>query len=49
MGRRPQFQSQTTAIVVGAVFFTVGCLCLYDAWERRGQRTPWPARMFTPW
>ena len=46
---RPAFRSQTTAVVVGVALFLGGSWCLYDAWERRGQKTPTIARPFTWW
>lgn len=47
--KRPLFQSKTTAVVVGAALFLAGSWCLYDAWDRRGQKPPRLARPFTWW
>lgn len=38
--RQPWIKDQTTAIVLGILLFAAGVLVLYDAWERRGARTP---------
>jgi len=46
---RPTFQSQTLAMVVGGALVVAGFYCLYDAWERRGVRTPIVFRSFVPW
>ncbi|GAA4699739.1 hypothetical protein [Phytohabitans rumicis] len=47
--QRPLFQSQTTAVLVGAALFLAGSYCLWDAWGGRGQSTPRLARPFTWW
>lgn len=49
MARRPLFASQTTAFVVGAVLFTAGTWCLWDAWPGRGQKAPWIVNKLAPW
>lgn len=46
---RPFFQETSTAVVVGLVLFGAGSWCLYDAWERRGGRTPRLMRPFAWW
>jgi len=46
---RPLVKSQTAAIMIGVGLFLAGSWFLYDAWERRGQRTPRIARPFTWW
>lgn len=38
--RKPLFRHQSTAVIVGGLLFVGGSFCLWDAWERRGQRTP---------
>ena len=46
--KRPLFRSQSTAVGVGLVLFVAGSFCLYDAWERRGARTPLLLRPVVP-
>jgi hypothetical protein len=46
---RPTFRDQGTAVVLGAALLLAGGWCLYDAWERRGQRPPWPVRVISWW
>lgn len=46
--RRPWIADQRTAILVGLALFVAAVLVLYDAYERRGGRTPWPLRPFLP-
>ena len=36
-------------IILGAILFLVGALLLYDAFDARGKRMPWPAGAVTPW
>ena len=47
--RRPLFRSQAAAVATGLGLFVAGSWCLYDAWERRGQRPPWPVRVVSWW
>jgi hypothetical protein len=46
---RPLVRDKTSAIIIGVALFVAGSWFLYDAWERRGQRTPRIARPFTWW
>lgn len=48
MPRQPWIKDQRTAKWVGLAVFTVGVLILYDAYERRGARTPALLRPFLP-
>lgn len=48
MARKPWIASQRTAITVGLVLFATAVLILYDAYERRGARTPLALRPFLP-
>lgn len=47
--RRPFVKDQTAAVVGGLLLFGLGALLLYDAYERRGQRTPRLLRPVTFW
>lgn len=46
--RRPWIADQRTAITAGLVLFAAAVLILYDAYERRGARTPLILRPFLP-
>lgn len=46
---RPLVRNRNTAITVGVAMFLGGALLLHDAFEGRGQDTPWWARPFTFW
>lgn len=46
--RKPWIRSQRTAIVLGLALFVVAVTILYDAYERRGGRTPLVLRPFLP-
>lgn len=47
--KRPFFRNKGTAIAVGGVLFLAGSACLYDAWERRGGKTPRLLRPIAWW
>jgi hypothetical protein len=42
-------QNRKKEIVIGVVLFLVGALLLYDAFDARGKKMPWPAGAVTPW
>lgn len=46
--RRPWIKNRRAAIVLGSVGFVVSVLVLYDAYERRGGRSPIWVRVFAP-
>lgn len=46
--RRPWIADQRTAIILGLGLFAAAVLILYDAYERRGARTPLVLRPFLP-
>lgn len=48
MMRRPWIADQGTAIFVGLALFVAAVAILYDAYERRGARTPLLLRPFLP-
>jgi hypothetical protein len=47
--RRPLFRNAWTAGALGVVLLAGAYVCLYDAWEARGRKTPLPLRPITPW
>jgi len=47
--RRPYFRNPRTAGTVGVILLVGAYVCLYDAWEARGAKTPIPLRPVTPW
>jgi hypothetical protein len=48
MKRTPFFSSARTAKLVGWSLFIAGSLALYDAYDGRGTRGPWPASALFP-
>lgn len=46
--RRPWFRDHKTALLVGLALFAAGVLALYDAYDRRGMRAPWPLSAILP-
>jgi len=46
--RRPWIRNQRLAIVLGLSLFVIAVFVLYDAYERRGARTPMVLRPFLP-
>jgi hypothetical protein len=42
-------QSRGTEILVGAVLFLVGALLVWDAFDGRGKKLPWPLGAVAPW
>jgi hypothetical protein len=48
MPRRPFIANQGTAIFFGLMLFIGGAILLWDAYERRGARTPLILRPFLP-
>lgn len=42
-------QNRKTEIAVGLLMFLVACFLLYDAFDARGKRMPWPASGLAPW
>jgi uncharacterized membrane protein HdeD (DUF308 family) len=38
-----------TEIVIGILLFVVGSFLLWDAFDNRGKKMPWPASAVTPW
>lgn len=46
--RQPWIRDQRRAIGLGLILFAVAVLVLYDAYDRRGSRPPWPLRALLP-
>lgn len=42
-------RDRKSEIILGLVLFLVGCILLYDAFDGRGKKMPWPAGVVTPW
>lgn len=38
-----------TEIILGILLFVIGAILLYDAFDARGLKMPWPAGAITPW
>jgi hypothetical protein len=45
---RPFFTNPTTAKTLGWFLFITGALVLYDAYDRRGGKAPWPMGAVLP-
>jgi hypothetical protein len=43
------FKNRRMEILIGAILFLAGCLLLYDAYDARGKKMPWPAGGLAPW
>lgn len=42
-------KDRKTEILLGVILFMVGALLLYDAFDARGKKLPWPAGAVAPW
>jgi hypothetical protein len=42
-------KNRKTEIILGIILFAIGCILLYDSFDARGKKMPWPAGMVTPW
>lgn len=42
-------QDRKTEIILGIILFLVGALLLYDAFDARGKKVPWPGGGILPW
>jgi hypothetical protein len=42
-------ESRSTEIAVGLLVFIFGCILLWDAFDGRGKKMPWPAGGIMPW
>lgn len=41
--------NRKTEIVIGIILFLVGALLIYDAFDGRGKKLPWPMGAIAPW
>ena len=41
--------NRKTEIILGAVMFLLGALLLWDAFDGRGKKLPWPLGAVAPW
>jgi hypothetical protein len=50
VGRHGHFiQNRKYEILLAVVLMLVGSLLLYDAYDTRGKKLPWPASVLAPW
>ena len=42
-------QDRNTEIIIGLFIIILGCFMIYDAYDARGKRLPWPASGLAPW
>jgi hypothetical protein len=42
-------QNRMLEILVGVVLFMAGALLVYDAYDGRGKKLPWPGGAIAPW
>jgi hypothetical protein len=42
-------KNRRNEIILGFVVFLIGCVLLYDAFDARGKKMPWPAGGLAPW
>jgi hypothetical protein len=42
-------QNRMLEILIGIVLFMAGALLVYDAYDGRGKKLPWPAGAVAPW
>lgn len=36
-------------IILGILMFVIGAILIYDAYDARGKKVPWPASVLAPW
>lgn len=41
--------SRSWQITIGIALFLIGALLVYDAFDGRGKKIPWPLGAITPW
>lgn len=46
--KRHIIASRKTELIIGALFFVVGSLLLWDAFDARGKSAPWPFGAILP-
>lgn len=42
-------QDRKLEIIVGIILFMIGSLLLWDAFDGRGRKMPWPGGAIAPW
>ena len=42
-------KDRKTEICVGLLLFLIGAVLIYDAFDRRGKKVPWPGGAILPW
>jgi hypothetical protein len=42
-------QNRKAEIAVGVALFLLGALLIYDAFDGRGKKVPWPGGAIMPW
>lgn len=42
-------KNRTAEIAIGVILFLVGALLVYDAFDGRGKKIPWPFGAVAPW
>jgi hypothetical protein len=42
-------QNRNKEIVLGLLLFVVGAFLIWDAYDNRGKKMPWPAGAIAPW
>jgi hypothetical protein len=42
-------QNRALEILIGVVLFLAGALLVYDAYDARGKKLPWPGGAIAPW
>jgi hypothetical protein len=42
-------KDKKTEVVLGLLLFIIGCILLWDAFDNRGKKMPWPAGGLAPW
>lgn len=42
-------KSQGWEGAIGVIFLVLGCMLLWDAFDNRGRKMPWPASGLAPW
>ena len=46
--RRPVIADRTHEITLAVALWAAGLYLMWDAWDNRGRRRPWPIRAATP-
>lgn len=49
MKRDTVIRSRGIEVMVGFALFLAGCIVLWDAFDNRGKKMPWPLGGLAPW